>query len=150
MEDELTKTLKLLLQTARGAVEVIYEDEDFMRSNMDLAGHLFVRLTNSSTYKRQYKYLNDEMQKKLVKSTRMVTEMVANEYLRDTKVANDYELRVLESLRRGPMWDFQIVKAVGCDLLISASVDSAIKALVAKKLIYRGDDYKYYIQGADK
>lgn len=142
--EELERTLKSMLQMARAVTPEIYQSEEFWRSNMGLAGHIFLRLTDSKMFKYETKILPESEKSKMTEAVRHVSETVAEEYLRDSNCDNEYELRALEAIRAQPMWDFQVVKALGVDLLISAGVDSALKSLVAKSLIYQGDDYKYY------
>lgn len=142
--DPLTDTLKSLLQLSRSAVKEIYESEDFLRSNMDLAGHIFLRITNSAVFKRQSKLFSKEVTDDLVRGSRKISEIVSTEFLGNLKCANEYEARILNAVKKSPLYEHEIVKALGKEELLGAVTASAIQSLTARGLIYRDDDFKYY------
>ena len=144
--DLSTQTLKSLLYMARSVAPEIYQSKEFWQSNMDLAGHLFLRLTGSGLYKKEIKILPTTDSTTLTKGLRRTCEVVAEEYLKSAKCENSYELKVLEAIKQKPMWDFEIVRALGLDLYISSGVTSALQGLKAKNLIYQGEDYKYHVK----
>jgi len=137
--------LESLLKMARRITPNIFESEDFGRSNMGLAGHIFLRLSGSGLFKREHKILNESSKDALTRGARRISEVVAEEYLKDTNCNNDYELRVLEAIKKRPAWDFQVSEALGCRALVSSGVISAIQSLEGRGVIYRGEDFKYYV-----
>lgn len=146
--EELERTLKSMLLMARAIAPDIYQGEEFWRSNMDLSGHIFIKLTDSKVFRHETKILPEPERAKLVEGIRRLGNTVANEYLISSNCSNEYELKVLEAIKNTPMHDFEITEALGCNLLISSGIMSALQALLAKDLIYRGDDYKYYARRA--
>jgi len=144
--EELEKSLKSMLQMARSSVREVYESDEFLRSNMDLAGHIFLRLVDSKMFKYETKILPEATKNKMTEGVRQISQVVANDYLKNSGCDNEYELKILKLIKETPMWDFQIVDALGQDYMISSGTMSALQMLIAKGLAQQDEHHKYYAE----
>jgi len=143
--DSMKKILEALLKTARrNAVKVLKEgDDEFLKSNMPLEGHLFLLLTRTGIYKKNHKTMNEEGQSIMTRGAREIASTVAAEIYENYKIHNDYEVRILTALQKCALYDFELCEALGVRLLHSSSVDTTLKCLESRGKIYRDEKFKY-------